>query len=233
MTTADRFLDGRLTIRQPQHGFRAGLDAVMLAAAVPAAEGEALELGAGVGTASLCLAARTGLRVCGVEIDPDLVALAAANAAANGLDVRFVAADALALPAELRRDFDAVFCNPPFYAGDAASPEPGRARAKMDGGTLPRWLAAGLKRTRAQGTFTALIAADRLGEALSALPVRGVGIIPLWPRAGQPAKRIVLQVRKTSRRPTVLHPGLILHDGAGYTPQADAILRGRETLAFP
>ena len=56
MKGTDTFLDGRVIVRQPETGFRAGLDAVMLAAAVP--EGAtALELGAGAGPASQCLAA--------------------------------------------------------------------------------------------------------------------------------------------------------------------------------
>lgn len=96
--TEDGFLDGRLRICQPERGFRAGLDAVMLAAAVPAGAGDsALELGAGVGTASLCLAARTGCRVTGIEIEPALVELANANAARNGMagQVTFQAGDAL------------------------------------------------------------------------------------------------------------------------------------------
>jgi tRNA1(Val) A37 N6-methylase TrmN6 len=87
--TEDGFLNGRLKIRQPKRGFRAGLDAVMLAAAVPARAGEtALELGAGVGTASLCIAFRTGCDVSGLEIDPQLAALANQNAARNAMSDR-------------------------------------------------------------------------------------------------------------------------------------------------
>jgi len=49
----ETFLDGRVRIAQPESGFRSGLDAVMLAAAVPAQAGQtALELGAGTGTAT-------------------------------------------------------------------------------------------------------------------------------------------------------------------------------------
>jgi tRNA1(Val) A37 N6-methylase TrmN6 len=55
----ETFLDGKVRVEQSATGFRSGLDAVMLAAAVPARPGQAaLELGAGAGTASLCLAAR-------------------------------------------------------------------------------------------------------------------------------------------------------------------------------
>src|SRR5262245_41854876 len=81
-TTEDAFLGGKITIRQPRQGPRAGLDAVFLAAACPARTGESvLEAGAGSGIVSLAIAARVpGTRVAGVEIDPRLAALASENA---------------------------------------------------------------------------------------------------------------------------------------------------------
>jgi len=235
MSAPNTFLNGRVVVRQPETGFRAGLDAVMLAAAVPDGA-TALELGAGAGTASLCLAARlTSIAITGIEIDRDLVQLANDNAAANAMQdrVRFAAANAFALPLEFKRDYDCVLINPPFHGAGQASPEPSRVRALMDDGTLSDWLQAGLKRTISGGTFTAILRADRLNEALSALPLTGVSVLPLWPKAGEPAKRILIQLRKGSGAPFRLLPGLILHDSSGtYTPDADAILRGKATLAL-
>ena len=49
----DAFLDGRLSISQPEKGFRAGLDSVLLGAAVGADDGALLDLGAGAGVAAL------------------------------------------------------------------------------------------------------------------------------------------------------------------------------------
>lgn len=231
----DTFLDGRVKARQPDSGFRSGTDAVLLAAAVPAKAGETvLELGAGAGTASLCLAARIpGLSLTGVEIDPSLAALARENAAASGSQARFEAADIFALPAALKRDFDQVFANPPFHGEGAAPPDPARARALMDEGSLSQWLSIGLQRTVSGGFFTTIIRADRVPEALAALPQRGVNILPLWPRAGMAAKRAILQARKGSRAPAGLLPGLALHDAEGrYTPEAEAILRDGASLAL-
>ena len=235
-TTEDRFLGGRVLVRQPLDGFRAGLDAVMLAAAVPARAGEtALELGAGAGTASLCLVNRVGLlSVTGIEIDPALMDLANANAAANGMSDRisFRAGDVLDPPAALRRPFDHVFCNPPFHEGEV-SPDDGRARALQDGGRLTDWLAAGLKRTASGGTFTAILRADRLAEALTALPEGGVTVFPLWPRAGVAAKRVIVQARRGRRAPLQMLPGLVLHAAEGrYTPEADAVLREGASLPY-
>ena len=234
----DRFLDGRIVAQQPLNGFRAGIDALMLAAAVPACgHDEVLELGCGTGIASLCLAVRVPeCRALGVEIAPDLVELARANARANGMEPRlqFECGDALDLTQHVRRGFDHVFCNPPFHHAEAhVSPSPDRARALQDAGRLAQWLAAGIRRVRAGGTFTTVVRADRLGEALQALPQRGGVIFPLWPRDGAPAKRIIIQVRKNSRGPLVLLPGLILHEKDGsYTRNADVVLRQAGSLAL-
>ena len=231
----DTFLDGRVRVAQPDTGFRAGLDAVMLAASVPARSGEtALELGSGVGTVSLCLAARVpGVVTIGVEQDADLVRLAGENAAANGVDARFIAADIFALPTELKRDFDQVFCNPPFHGEGQVSPDAARARALMDGGRLSDWLKLGLQRTVSGGYFTAILRADRLNEALAALPDRGTCAFPLWPHAGEAPKRVIVQARKGSSAPFALLPGLVLHSAdGGWTTESDAILRRGEALAL-
>jgi len=231
----DTFLGGKVRITQSQTGFRSGLDAVMLAAAVPAVTGQSfLELGAGDGTASLCLAARVpGVSVVGVEREESLVALARDNAAANHADCTFVAADIFALPAELKREFDQVFCNPPFHGEGQPSPDAARAAALMDDGQLRDWLKLGLQRTVSGGFFTAILRADRLNEALAALPQTGVSLFPLWPREGVAAKRVIIQARKASRAAFSLLPGLVLHrDDGSWTPGAEAVLRRGSALAL-
>jgi tRNA1(Val) A37 N6-methylase TrmN6 len=232
---SETFLDGRVKVAQPEQGFRSGLDAVMLAAAVPAGEGQnALELGAGAGTVSLCLKARVpGVTVTGVEIDPELVALAVQNAVANDMQASFVAADIFALPQALKRDFDHVFCNPPFHGEGLVSTNEARATALMDRGQLGDWLKLGFQRTISGGVFTAILRADRLNEALAALPSKGIIVFPLWPGPGTPAKRVIVQARKGSGAPFVLREGLHLHgyDGS-WTPAAEAVLRRGEALAL-
>jgi tRNA1(Val) A37 N6-methylase TrmN6 len=236
--TEDRFLDGRVAVRQFAQGFRSGLDAVMLAAAVPAeGDDDVLELGSGAGVASLCLGARcTSARITGIDILAQLVDLANANARANRMESRvsFAAGDALAPPNELRRDFDHVFVNPPFHDQEGeTSQNAERAVALGDEGRLSEWLTSGLRRVRSQGTLSIVLRADRLGEALAHLPERGIVLLPLWPRSGEPAKRVIVQVRKDSRAPLTFLPGLVLHEGDGrYTAAADAVLRGGGSLAL-
>ena len=228
----DRFLDGRVAVHQPADGFRSGLDAVMLAAAVPARSGDrVLELGAGAGAASLCLAARVAdCPVTAVEVDTELAGLIRRNAQSNRAAVEAVCADIFDLPQELKREFAHVFCNPPVHEGEA-SPDPARDRALRDTGQLGNWLELGLKRTVGGGTFTTILRADRLGEALAALPATGIAIFPLWPHKDDPAKRVILQAVKGARAPLSVLPGIVLHEADGrYTREADAVLRDGAAL---
>jgi tRNA1(Val) A37 N6-methylase TrmN6 len=232
--TEDGFLNGRLHLRQPKRGFRAGLDAVMLAAAVPAMAGDtALELGAGVGTASLCLALRTGCDVTGLEIDPQLTDLANQNAALNGMAdrVRFESADVLTWTSGHR--FDHVFCNPPFHDDTGQnSPDAQRSRALQDAGKLRNWVRTGLQHVASKGSFTIVVRADRSEEVLAALPPVGVRAFPLLPRAGELPKRIIFRwLEGESEESARQSTGLILHQAnGGYTPEADAVLRGAAPL---
>ncbi len=190
----DGFLNNRLRIRQPKQGFRAGLDAVMLAAAVPAGlAGAALELGAGVGTASLCLAMRTGCMVTGIEIDAELVDLANQNADLNNLatQVGFEVGDALEA-GEMK--FAHVFTNPPFHDDTGQrSPNAQRARALQDAGSLKDWVRSGMDHVASKGSFTIILRADRLDEVLVAMPEAGAHIFPLLPRIGEAPKRVFVQ----------------------------------------
>jgi tRNA1(Val) A37 N6-methylase TrmN6 len=227
--TLDGFLGGRLQIAQPKKGFRAGHDSVLLAAAVAAEAGSrVLELGAGAGVASLCLAARVpDIELLGIEIDTALVALANANAARNGMAsrVRFESGDATNPPgAELH---DHVFLNPPFYPPTGQpSPNPARARAMRDSeNALSQWMRAALAQAKPGGTVTAIMGAERAQEMLSVNT--GAVLFPLFPRYGQPAKRVIVHMVKGSGAPFRVAAGLILHEPDGRnTEAAEAVLRG-------
>ena len=81
----DRLLDGRVRLRQPARGYRAGMDAALLAAACDARPGQqVIEAGCGAG-AVLCQVGvrQSGLTLFGVERDPDAAALARENLALN------------------------------------------------------------------------------------------------------------------------------------------------------
>lgn len=238
--TEDRLLDGRVRLAQPAGGYRAAIDPVLLAACIPARPGEhALDLGAGVGAASLCLAARVpGVRVTGLELQPGLAELANANAAASGLAdrVRVLAGDLLAPPPGIEPGFDHVLANPPFMKAGAHTPPPdaGRAAAHGEGAAgLADWVACAARLLRPKGTVGFVHRADRFDELVSLLRGRfgEVTLVPIWPGGGKPARRVLVRARLGVRGPARLLPGLVLHgpDG-GYTAEAEAVLRGAAPL---
>ncbi|PTW50085.1 tRNA1(Val) (adenine(37)-N6)-methyltransferase [Rhodovulum kholense] len=243
----DGFLGGRLHLWQPAAGYRAGIDAVLLAAATPAEAGQSvLELGCGAGVASLCLAARVpGLALTGVELQPAYAALARRNAAETGLPLEVVEADLTALPAEVKaQSYDHAILNPPYFRRDrgSAAPDPGRERAMGEATPLADWLAAAARRLRPGGRLTAIQRAERLPEMLATLsPLLGsVEVLPLSPRDGRAAKLILLRARKGRQGPFRLHAPRTLHegvahpkDGDSYTPEVAAILRDGAALSWP
>ncbi|MCR8724913.1 tRNA1(Val) (adenine(37)-N6)-methyltransferase [Frigidibacter sp. ROC022] len=220
------FLGGRLAIWQPRQGYRAGIDPVLLAAAVPASAGQSvLELGLGAGVASLCLGARVpGLALTGVELQPAYAELARRNAAENRLPLQVVEADLTRLPADLKaRSFDHVLANPPYYPARSRVPanDPGRETAIAEELPLAEWVSAGVKRLRPGGWLVMIQAATRLPAILRALPDTGITVIPLLPRPGRTPERVLLRYRKGSRAEFRLSSGLILHENPAHPGDCD------------
>ena len=241
--TEDALLGGRVRLRQPATGFRAAIDPVLLAAAVPAAAGESvLDVGAGVGAAALCLAARIGdCRVFGIEIQQELVRVAGENVALNALTGRvdIVTGDLTRPPPRLAAGtFDHVMANPPYHEAGRVdrSPDAGKAAASIETvGGLAEWVGFCLAMVRQGGSVSFVHRADRLDALLARLSPRAGAIVvfPLWPDAAgsRPAKRVIVQARKGLATPLRLARGLALHaDGGGYTAQAEAILRDGAAL---
>ena len=242
--THDALLGGRVPLLQPRKGYRAATDPVLLAAACPAAPGEsALDLGCGVGAAALCLAARVpGLDLHGLELHPAYADLARRNAAAAGAPLTVHEGDVAAPPSALKaRVFDHVIANPPFFPADhAPGSEPARDAARRETrGGLALWIDAALRRLRQGGRLALIHRAERLPEILAAIGARAgdVAVLPLQPRAGRPAGRVIVTARKDSGGPFRLAPPLILHsaprherDAPDWTREAAAILRDAAPL---
>lgn len=232
-TTDDRLLDGRLILRQPVKGYRAAIDPVLLAAAVRAAPGQrVLDAGCGTGAAALCLAARLPhATITGLEIQGAYAALALESVALNRMEerVRIVEGD-LAHPPELGGPFDTVMTNPPFGAEGTPPPDTGLATAHMESHLgLAAWIKACLALCKPNGRLVVIHRADRLSGLLAAVSA-GCGdiqVLPILPKAGEPARRVIVDAGKGRRTPDTLRAGFVLHEGDGrYTAAADAVLRG-------
>jgi tRNA1(Val) A37 N6-methylase TrmN6 len=246
--TDDAVLGGRLRLLQPRGGHRFGHDAILLAAATRARSGDRIaDLGAGVGTAGLAVAARVpGTQVKLVEISASLATLAALNAARNqlvdrvnavALDVGASAADyaAAGLPAA---SCDAVLMNPPF--NDPARHKPSqdaRRRSAHDlaPASLVTWIDAASRLLRRGGALTVIFRAEGLTDLLGALSARfgAIAVLPIHGKPGGNAVRIVVGAVKGSGAPLSILPGLVLaaEDGKP-TAAAEAVLRHGADLAL-
>lgn len=239
--TEDAFLGGALRVLQPRGGYRAGLDAVLLAATLDAKRGErVLDVGAGVGVVGLAAAHRlSDIEVTLVERDPELGGLARRNVALNGLGgrVRVAVADVTRPLGEapelagLTEQFAHALANPPYHVegrGTRAA-EPTKAAANaMPAGDIDRWVRFAAAMLRPGGTLTLIYRPDALQALLAALAGRfgGVMLLPLHPRSGEPASRLIARGVKGSRAGLELRPGVVLHRAdRGFRPQIDAVLR--------
>lgn len=244
--TDDAFLGGRLHCLQSAKGYRSGLDAVFLAAVIPALPGDTtLEAGSGTGIASLCLAAGIeNLNIVGLDISPESIQLACQNALRNGFEKKatFIEGDlsksfkALEAKGIAQNLYDHVFANPPFFAEDAAqvSPNASKATANVMGTEgLDKWLKFLTAVVKSHGTITIIHRAEALPALMQAFEGRagGLKIFPLFPKAGVPASRVIVQGIKGSRAQSCLLQGQIMHQGDGtFAPQVQAILRNGQRL---
>jgi tRNA1(Val) A37 N6-methylase TrmN6 len=241
--TEDRLLDGALRLRQPARGYRAGMDAALLAAACDAQSGQrVIEAGCGPGAALLAAAhRRPGVGFTGVEREAEALGLARANIQLNAMQdrVEALAGDvgqrfsALGLP-----PFDAALANPPFFDDPATlrAPAPEKAAAWMADEGLMGWTEFLLKAVREGGTITVIHRADRLADLLGLLAPKAGSfqIRAVHPFADAPAKRVLVRAIKTGKAPLKILPPLILHDrgGAKHRPEIEAILRGYADLGW-
>jgi tRNA1(Val) A37 N6-methylase TrmN6 len=241
--TEDAVLDGRVRLRQPARGYRAGLDAALLAAACDAAADErVIEAGCGAGAALFAaVARRPGAMFTGVERDAAAAALARENAELNGAAgrVEIVEGDVGVRFSGLGlTPFDAALANPPFFDDPEAlrGPAAERRGAWLADDGLAAWIGFLTKGVREGGTITVIHRADRLADLLALLGEKAgsIQVRPVHPFADEPAKRVLVRAVKTGKAPLKLLPGLVLHDRAGgkHTAEAEAILRGRADLPW-
>lgn len=235
--TEDWLLNEQVRLFQPRKGYRAGLDAILLAAALPDKPGgQALEVGCGAGGALFAAAWRLNtMQFTGLEREPLMADCARKGIAANGFGarVRVETGDVSGLPADWENRFDLVFSNPPYFEpGKIQAPSEGRTHAYMADLPLKDWLKYMLFATRPKGRITLIHRAGDLGDILAYLLTRTgeIEVFPVRSAPGLPAKRVIVTARKGLRKGEItLHEGLTMHMARGeaaYTEAAANVLGG-------
>jgi tRNA1(Val) A37 N6-methylase TrmN6 len=248
--TVDAFHRGRFFLVQPQEsGHRAGMDAMMLAAAVPSGfAGRLADFGAGAGAAGLAVLSRcAGASAVLVERSPEMAAFARATLAHRGNAE--IAPRAAVLEADVTltgrarvaagladNSFDFAIMNPPFNARvDRATPDAlKRAAHVMEDGMTERWIRSAAAVVRPRGGLAVIARPEQLAPLLAAIAGRfgGAGIVAIHPRVDAPAIRIVLRAWRGSRAKLSLMPPLVLHEAGSdrFCARADALNNGVTAL---
>jgi tRNA1(Val) A37 N6-methylase TrmN6 len=230
--TDDAMLGGKLKLLQPATGHRAGHDAILLAAGAPKSE-NALDLGAGVGSAGLALLVRAVVsKLTLVEIDPALSVIAAENAKRNGFSGRanIICADVtsdLSLPNDA---FDLVIMNPPFNdETHRRSPDPARASAHVSSETtIEDWIGAANRYCKTGGTLILIHRPEATLPILKSLERRfgAIEMIPVFSKPQTPAIRLIVRAVKGRKTTATMLPGVTLNNIDGSPSEiAERILR--------
>lgn len=236
--TSDTFFNGRLSVKQPESGYRFSIDAVLLANFVyPAAGDRIVDLGTGCGIIPMILAYRyKDVRVYGLEIQEQLAGAARINIQDNGMmdQISILCDDLRKVNADLfSGSVDLVVSNPPFRknASGRINPQAQRAVARHEiKVTLEDVISAAKRILKVSGRLVTLYPADRLADVVSAL--RNLGVEPkrlrlIHSREGEPGRLFLMEAVKGGRPAMEIAPPLFIYgpDG-GYTPEVTEMFKG-------
>ncbi len=243
----DEFLGGKLVIEQPKKGFRSGNDAILLGASITNGRGKLLELGAGVGVASLCaLKNNDNLTATLIDNNPFMVELANKNIKNNNLQERaksyeFDIANIKNLYQGKQKIsinyYDYVLANPPYFVSENSTKSQKKERNNarlMKQGEIEKWVKFGAATLKQRGKIIFIFNTQNLISLLQALEKSfgNIIILPIVSRKNLAAKRVLISAIKGSRTPLELKSPLIIHkkQGGQYRKKIEKILRGEEIL---
>lgn len=239
MTATAHLLNKLITLQQPDDGFKVTTDTVMAAAACPAKSGQTvLDAGCGVGGISFCIAHRIeNLTIKAIDKEQVYIDCARENLKLNSsTNIDFECISLTDFKQE--SGFDHVVTNPPFFEHNAHLAASSEIRAGALGYVeedmdLERWIKNCTRLLKSKGVLTIIHMAEELDDLLKVIkgPFGAIEIIPLWPKEGREAKRVIVRAVKDRKTGLRLLSGLVLHQEDGsYTAEADEILKNAKDL---
>ncbi|HDI59701.1 MAG TPA: methyltransferase domain-containing protein [Desulfobacteraceae bacterium] len=236
-TTCDPFLNGRLKVRQHRDGYRFSLDSVLLAGFARFRPGDrVVDLGAGCGIVALVAALlHPRVSVVAVEIQPDLAALARANAADNQLAnrVTVIEEDLRRLKRPRLGAVNHVLANPPYHPSGSGrlNPDDEKAAARHEIlANLGDFIAAGRRLLDLGGRFSAVYPSERGVNLVCGLSQAGLEpkrLRLVHPAPGAEAGHILVEAVRGAKPGLHIEPPLFVRERAGgpYHPEVAAMLR--------
>ena len=236
--TEDTLYQGRVKLFQPEKGFRASTDSLVLAAALPEKlNGSALEIGCGCGGALLTAAYRlSSMQLTGVDIDAGMTALASQSVTANGFQdrVNIETGNAAEWVRDKENQFDVVFANPPYFEpGRISAPGAEKAAAYLESLSLDGWIKAMAFAGKPRAPIVIIHRAAELARILSVLDrlTGEIRVLPIASKRDEEARRVLVRGRKGLKRGQVhLLSPLITHTEDGQPSARLAAIRQGDAI---
>jgi tRNA1(Val) A37 N6-methylase TrmN6 len=229
--TEDYILNGKIKLFQPKNGYRVAVDPIILASSITLKQHQkVLDVGCGTGAISLILKLKEKTAaITAVDMDDEMCQICRRNALANSLDLEVIIAEVGSSSDPLKdRFFDIVVTNPPFFTIQSSRRSNAKRFANFETLDLEGWISYCLKKLKNNGIFSIIHCATRTGDVIKTL--NGVGaieIVPLFPKEGKEAKRVMIKCQRNRKSGTKILPGLSMHNTDGsYSADLDDILKG-------
>ncbi len=240
--TTHTILGDKVTVDFGTSKYRGGIDPVFLAAFTPIQQTKntlkILDLGCGVGTASLCLGhhlkeLNIDYTLTGLDLDQASLSLAGRNYNDNHIPATLVHGDIRDKHILPLNYFDHVIMNPPFFKEDSYYHDSQTLKQSTNnegdsGAIFDDWINCANRVLHAKGIITIVHRSDRLDDIIIALRDVNIGAIevyPLYPYQDTHSKICLIRAQKGSRKPLTMHHGMVLHQAdKKYTNKATRIL---------
>jgi len=235
--TSDTFFNGRIKIKQNRCGYRFSIDAVILAAHVLLQTDDTIvDLGTGCGVIPLILAFQNPeVRICGIEVQEGLAALAVQNVQDNAMGprIRILCRDMKTLTLGMvSGPVSLVISNPPYRKLNSGRLNPNQQRAVARHEVevvLLDVIETARRILSTSGRFVTIYPAGRITDLLSQM--RSSGIEPnnlrmVHSNRFAAAKLILVEGVKAGRPGVKIDPPLFIYrENGAYTKEVQKMFR--------